>query len=31
MAVIEKAEPEQQKALLMILDSIMKRPAYAGA
>ncbi len=29
LAVIEKAEPEQHKALLMILDSIMKRPAYA--
>ena len=30
LAVIEKAEPEQHQALLMILDSIMKRPAYAA-
>jgi len=31
LAVIEKAEPEQQAAFLMILDSVMKRnPVAAG-
>lgn len=31
LAVIEKEEPEQQAAFLMILDSIMRRPPPAPA